>query len=46
MRALHGQTVTQWPQETQLDSPIGRAAIPQNTRVLVFPANAEGFVHL
>ena len=20
--ALHGQTVTQWPQETQLDSPI------------------------
>src|SRR5882757_1433174 len=22
MSALHGQTVTQWPQETQLDSPI------------------------
>ena len=23
MSALQGQTVTQWPQETQLDSPIG-----------------------
>src|ERR1700676_4688731 len=22
MSALHGQTVTQWPQETQLDSPM------------------------
>src|SRR4029077_16718347 len=22
IRALHGQTVTQWPQETQLDSPM------------------------
>ena len=23
MSALQGQTVTQWPQETQLDSPMG-----------------------
>src|ERR1700733_157450 len=29
--ALHGQTVTQWPQETQLDSPIAEPP-SHNTR--------------
>jgi hypothetical protein len=46
MRALQGQTVTQWPQETQLDSPMG-APPSHNTRgMLVFPANRQSLIDL
>ena len=39
MSALQGQTVTQWPQETQLDSPIVRAAIPQHAGMSDLPVD-------
>ena len=44
--ALQGQTVTQWPQETQLDSPMG-APPSHNTRGwAILPVDAERFIHL
>ena len=46
IKALQGQTVTQWPQETQLDSADSRATVPQHPRVWVFPIDRKRFIHL
>ena len=46
MSALHGNTVTQCPQDTQLDSPIGTPPSPNTRGWGVFPANGERLIHL
>ncbi len=50
IKALQGQTVTQWPQETQLDSPIGLPPshktrgcdLPSGSRAFRSPADLAG----
>ncbi len=46
MSALQGQTVTQWPQETQLEPSIFVAAVPEDAGVVALPVDGEGFVDL
>ena len=46
MRALQGQTVAQWPQETQLDSTDRDAAIPEDAGMRIGPVDRERFVDL
>src|SRR6478736_10362901 len=44
--ALQGHTVTQWPHETQLDSPIAEPPSHSTRGVRVLPANRQRLVHL
>ena len=44
--ALQGQTVTQWPQETQLDSPMVEPPSHSTRGMRIFPVDRKRLVHL
>src|ERR1700732_4012154 len=46
IKALQGQTVTQWPQETQLDSPIVEPPSHSTRGIRIFPVDGKRFVDL
>ena len=46
MSALQGQTVTQWPHDTQLDSPMSAPPSHRTRGCAIFPADGECFVDL